>query len=42
MILVAIVLVDSLRLWYRIMSGAQDRQVFESPFVLSNLRSEEV
>jgi len=42
MILVAIVLVDSLRLWYRIMSGAHDRQVFESPFVVSRLRSEEV
>jgi carbon starvation protein len=42
MILVAIVLVDSLRLWYRILSGAEERQVFESPFVLSRLRSEEV
>jgi carbon starvation protein len=42
MILVAIVLVDSLRLWYRIVSGAEDRRVFESPFVLSRLRSEEV
>jgi carbon starvation protein len=42
MVLVAIVLIDSLRLWYRILSGAEDRQVFESPFVLSRLRSEEV
>ncbi len=42
MLLVAIVLVDSLRLWYRILSGAEDRRVFESPFVLSRLRSEEV
>ena len=42
MLLVAIVLVDSLRLWYRIVSGAENRQVFESPFVLSRLRSEEV
>jgi hypothetical protein len=40
--LVAIVLIESLRLWYRILSGAEDRQVFESPFVLSRLRSEEV
>ena len=42
MLLVAIVLVDSLRLWYRIVSGAEDRRLFESPFVLSRLRSEEV
>jgi carbon starvation protein len=42
MILVAIVLLDSLRLWYRILRGAEERGVLESPFVLSRLRSEEV
>jgi carbon starvation protein len=42
MILVAIVLLDSLRLWYRILRGAAERGVLEAPFVLSRLRSEEV
>jgi carbon starvation protein len=42
MVLVAIVLIDSLRLWYRILSGAEDRRMLEAPFVLSRLRSEEV
>jgi carbon starvation protein len=42
MVLVAIVLLDSLRLWYRIVWGAADRGVLEAPFVLSRLRSEEV
>jgi hypothetical protein len=36
------VLLDSLRLWYRLVWGAADRGVLEAPFVLSRLRSEEV
>ncbi|HVW86483.1 MAG TPA: carbon starvation CstA family protein [Bryobacteraceae bacterium] len=42
MALVAIVLIDSLRLWYGIVRGTEDRTVVESPFVISRLRSEEV
>jgi carbon starvation protein len=42
LVLVAIVLIDSLRLWYGILRGTESRAVFESPFVLSRLRSEEV
>jgi len=41
MILVAIVLIDSLRLWYGILRGTQERVVVESPFVISRLSSEE-
>jgi carbon starvation protein len=41
MILVAIVLIDSLRLWYGILRGTQERTVVESPFVISRLTGEE-
>jgi carbon starvation protein len=41
MVLVAIVLIDSLRLWYGILRGTQERVVVESPFVVSQLSSEE-
>jgi carbon starvation protein len=41
MVLVAIVLVDSLRLWYGILSGAREGDVVESPFVMSRLSGEE-
>ena len=42
MILVAIVLVDSLRLWYGILRGTTANTVVESPFVLSRLETEEI
>jgi carbon starvation protein len=42
MILVAIVLVDSLRLWYGILRGTQEAVVIESPFVLSRLEVKEI
>jgi carbon starvation protein len=41
MILVAVVLIDSLRLWYGILKGRGDTRVVESPFVASRLRPEE-
>jgi carbon starvation protein len=40
MVLVAIVLADSLRLWYGILRGTADRRVRETPFVMSQLREE--
>jgi carbon starvation protein len=42
MVLVAIVLIDSLRLWYGILRGTSTSPVIESPFVLSRLRAEEI
>jgi carbon starvation protein len=42
MFLVAIVLVDSLRLWYEILRGTAANVVVESPFVLSRLGTEEI
>ncbi|HEY3838437.1 MAG TPA: carbon starvation CstA 5TM domain-containing protein, partial [Bryobacteraceae bacterium] len=41
MVLVAIVLIDSLRLWYGILSGSGDRRVVEAPFVPSRLNPEQ-
>jgi carbon starvation protein len=41
MILVAIVLIDSLRVWYGILQGTSRRTVTESPFVPSRLSAEE-
>jgi len=41
LVLVAVVLVDSLRLWYGIIRGTETRAVQESPFVLSGLQSEQ-
>jgi carbon starvation protein len=41
MLLVAIVLIDSLRLWYGILQGTRERASMESPFVISRLTSEE-
>jgi carbon starvation protein len=37
MVLVAVVLADSLRLWYRLVRGTAASRVLESPFVLSQL-----
>jgi len=42
MVLVAIVLVDSLRLWYGLLRGTEDRTVAETPFVPSRLNPEEI
>jgi carbon starvation protein len=41
MILVAVVLIDSLRIWYGILKGSGDRRVVEAPFVASRLRPEQ-
>jgi carbon starvation protein len=41
MILVAIILVDSLRIWAGILAGSRSSQVVEAPFVLSRLTTEE-
>ena len=42
MVLVAVILVDSVRVWAGILSGAGDRQVHEAPFVVSRLQAEEL
>jgi carbon starvation protein len=42
MVLVAVILVDSLRVWAGILSGTGDRQVHEAPFVISRLQAEEL
>ena len=42
MVLVAIILLDSIRVWTGILRGARESKVREAPFVLSRLRSEEV
>ncbi len=42
MVLVAIVLIDSLRLWYGILRGTEPVGVAESPFVISRLGTEEI
>ncbi|MCX6626170.1 MAG: carbon starvation protein A, partial [Candidatus Solibacter sp.] len=42
MVLVAVILVDSVRVWARVLSGRGDRQVHEAPFVASRLRAEEL
>jgi carbon starvation protein len=40
--MVLLILVDSLRIWYGILSGSRDARVGEAPFVLSQLRPEEL
>jgi carbon starvation protein len=40
--LVAIILADSIRVWWRIIAGTGDARVTEAPFVLSALRAEEL
>ncbi|MBK5291958.1 MAG: carbon starvation protein A [Acidobacteriia bacterium] len=42
LVLVTTILIDSLRLWYRILSGAEEGKLVEAPYVLSQLRAEEV
>jgi carbon starvation protein len=42
MVLVAVILADSIRVWAGILAGSRDRQVHEAPFVLSRLQAEEL
>jgi len=42
MVLVATVLLDSLRVWIAILKGTSESRVSEAPFVLSQLRAEEL
>jgi carbon starvation protein len=42
MVLVAIILADSLRIWVGILRGTRDVVIHETPFVLSRLRAEEL
>jgi len=42
LVLVTTILLDSVRLWYRILGGAEEGKLVESPYVLSQLRPEEV
>ena len=41
-VLVTTILVDSIRVWVGILRGTRDAQVHEAPFVLSQLRPEEI
>jgi carbon starvation protein len=42
LVLVAVILLDSVRVWAGILSGSRDRQVHEAPFVISRLQAEEL
>ena len=42
MVLVAVILADSVRIWAGILRGTREAVVHESPFVLSQLRPEEL
>jgi carbon starvation protein len=42
MVLVAVILADSLRIWAGILRGTREATVHEAPFVLSQLRAEEL
>jgi carbon starvation protein len=42
MVLVFLILADSLRVWFGILSGRRESKVEEAPFVLSQLRAEEL
>ena len=42
MVLVAVILADSIRVWAGILAGSGDRQVHEAPFVTSRLQAEEL
>jgi carbon starvation protein len=41
-VLVAVILVDSLRVWYGLLRGTRDTRIFEAPFVPSQLQPEEI
>jgi carbon starvation protein len=42
MVMVGVILADSLRVWYGILSGRREARVVEAPFVASQLRPEEL
>jgi carbon starvation protein len=42
MVLVAVILIDSIRVWAGILWGGAERTVHEAPFVISELRAEEL
>ncbi len=42
LIMVALILVDSVRVWFRILNSAREVKLDESPFVLSRLQTEEL
>ena len=42
MALVAVILLDSLRIWVGILRGTREARVYEAPFVMSQLRAEEL
>jgi carbon starvation protein len=42
MVLVAAILLDSIRIWAGILSGTGDQRVHEAPFVVSRLQTEEL
>ena len=42
LLMVAVILADSLRVWYGILAGTRDSRVLEAPFVTSRLRAEEL
>ena len=42
LMLVAIILADSLRVWYGLLTGARDARVSETPFVPTRLQPEEI
>src|SRR5689334_12331778 len=42
LVLVAVILADSIRVWLGILSGSREAAVHEAPFVLSQLRAEEL
>ena len=42
LVLVAVILVDSLRVWFGILTGSREAEVHEAPFVISQLRAEEL
>ena len=41
-ILVAVILIDSVRIWAGILRGTREAQVVEAPFVMSHLSPEEI
>jgi len=41
-VLVAIILIDSLRIWYGLVRGTREATISEAPFVLSRLQAEEI
>jgi carbon starvation protein len=42
LVLVAAIIADSLRVWYGILTGTGERELRESPFVVSQLRADEL